>query len=65
MQALQILIEEPQILKRLFVGFDISPFTNPNTKPLERLECLSAAADYILKLTDQLNMIAGQGNKKP
>ena len=50
-QALEALIVELDIIKKLFVGFDISPFTNPDTKPLERLECLSSAANYILTLT--------------
>jgi type I restriction enzyme R subunit len=53
------------ILKKLFVGFDISPFTNPEAKPLERLECLSAAADYIITLTQQLNVASEQNANKP
>lgn len=62
-QALEALIIELDVLKKLFIGFDISPFTNPNAKPLERLECLSAAADYIITLTTQLNLSTEQGNK--
>ena len=62
-QALEALIIELDVLKKLFIGFDISPFTNPNAKPLERLECLSSAADYIITLTTQLNLSTGQGNK--
>ena len=62
-QALEALIIELEVLKKLFIGFDISPFTNPNAKPLERLECLSSAADYIITLTTQLNLSTGQGNK--
>ncbi|MBQ8272669.1 MAG: type I restriction endonuclease subunit R [Tidjanibacter sp.] len=61
LQALQALLIELDILKKLFVGFDISPFTDPNAKPLERLECLSAAADYIITLTDQLNAATQEG----
>lgn len=64
-QALEALIIELDIIKKLFVGFDISPFTNPDTKPLERLECLSSAANYILTLTEQLNVSLGQGAAKP
>ena len=62
-QALEALIIELDILKKLFVGFDISPFTNPATKPLERLECLSAAADYIISLTQMLNVTTKEGAK--
>ena len=64
-QALEALIIELGIIKQLFVGFDISPFTNPNTKPLERLECLSSAANYIITLNQKLNVTVGSGAKKP
>lgn len=62
-QALEALIIELDILKKLFVGFDITPFTNPDTKPLERLDCLSAAADYIISLTQMLNVTTKEGAK--
>lgn len=55
-QALEALIIELKILRDVFTGFDITPFTDPKTSPLERLECLSAAADYIITLTEQLNL---------
>ena len=64
-QALEALIIELDILKKLFVGFDISSFTNPDAKPLERLECLSSAADYIITLTQQLNVSSERGVTKP
>ncbi len=64
-QALEALIIELDILKKLFVGFDISSFTNPDAKPLERLECLSSAADYIITLTQQLNVSSDKGALKP
>jgi type I restriction enzyme R subunit len=64
-QALEALIIELDILKKLFVGFDISSFTNPDAKPLERLECLYSAADYIITLTQQLNVSSERGVTKP
>lgn len=64
-QAYESLIIELEILKSLFVGFDITPFTNPDTKPLERLECLSSAADYIITLNQKLNVSPDKGNGKP
>ena len=64
-QAYESLIIELEILKNLFVGFDISPFTNPDTKPLERLECLSSAADYIITLNQKLNVGPDKGKGKP
>ena len=64
-QAYESLIIELEILKSLFVGFDITPFTNPDTKPLERLECLSSGADYIITLNQKLNVSPDKGNGKP
>lgn len=55
-QALEALIIEMDILKKVFVDFDISPFTVSKTSPLERLECLSSAADYIITLNQQLKL---------
>jgi len=55
-QALESLIIELKILKNVFVDFDIKPFTDTNTTPLERLECLSSAADYIITLNSQLQL---------
>ncbi len=55
-QALESLIIELKIVSNVFVDFDITPFTDSKTTPLERLECLSSAADYIITLTEQLNL---------
>jgi type I restriction enzyme R subunit len=63
-QALEALIIELKILKEVFVGFDITPFTNPKTSPLDRLECLSSAADYIITTTGQLNLSNERGKPK-
>lgn len=63
-QALEALIVELDLIKRVFNGFDISTFTDPDAKPLDRLECLSAAANYILTLTEELNLDT-LGNGKP
>ena len=59
-QALETLIIELKIISDLFVDFDITPFTDSKTTPLERLECLSSAADFIIALPGQLNL----SNKK-
>jgi type I restriction enzyme R subunit len=58
-QALEALIVELDIISKLFTDFNITPFTDPDAKPLERLECLSSAADYIITLTQQLNLVTG------
>jgi len=55
-QALEALIIELKILSDVLVDFDITPFIDSKTTPLERLECLSSAADYLITLTEQLNL---------
>lgn len=55
LQSLEALIIELKIISDIFVDFDITPFTSSHTTPLERLESLSAAANYIITTTNQLN----------
>lgn len=55
-QALESLIIELKIVSDVFVDFDITPFTDSKTTPLDRLECLSSAADYIITLNEQLKL---------
>lgn len=64
-QALEALLIELDIMKHLMSGFDITPFTNHDAKPLERLECLSASADYIITLTQQLNVSSEKSASTP
>jgi type I restriction enzyme R subunit len=64
-QALEALIIELKILSDVFVDFDITPFTDSKTTPLERLECLSSAADFIITMTKQLNLSNEKDKPKP
>jgi type I restriction enzyme R subunit len=61
-QALEALIVELDLIKKLFVGFDLNPFTDENAKPLDRLDCLQAAAEHILTLSQMYN-VAKEGAK--
>lgn len=63
-QALGALIVELELIKQLFVGFDLTPFTDKNAKPLDRLECLQNAAEHILTLNKMYN-VAAEGARKP
>jgi type I restriction enzyme R subunit len=63
-QALEALIIELQIIKEVFTGFDINPFTNSTTSPLERLECLSSAADFVITSTELLKLSSERGKPK-
>ena len=55
-QTLEILRTELAIINQFFAGFDLSPFTDKDVKPLVRLECLSAAAEYIMSKNEVLNV---------
>lgn len=61
-QALGALIVELELIKQLFAGFDLRPFTDKDAKPLDRLECLQNAAEHILTLSKMYN-VAKEGAK--
>lgn len=61
-QALGALIVELDLIKQLFVGFDLHPFIDKNAKPLDRLDCLQNAAEYVLTLSKMYN-VAKEGSK--
>lgn len=61
-QALGALIIEMDLIKQLFVGFDLRPFTDKDAKPLDRLECLQNAAEHVLTLSKMYN-VAKEGAK--
>ncbi len=63
-QALGALIVELDLIKQLFSGFDLRPFTDKDAKPLDRLDCLQNAAEYVLSLNKMYN-VAAEGAKKP
>ena len=61
-QALGALIVELDLIKQLFVGFDLTPFTDKEAKPLDRLDCLQDAVEHILTLSKMYN-VAKEGAK--
>lgn len=61
-QALGALIIEMDLIKQLFVGFNLRPFTDKDAKPLDRLECLQNAAEHVLTLSKMYN-VAKEGAK--
>ena len=62
-QALGALLVELELIKQLFVGFDLTPFTDKDSKPFERLECLGDASEHILTLSKMYNV--AKDSKKP
>lgn len=61
-QALGALIVELELIRQLFAGFDLTPFTDKDAKPLDRLECLQEASEHVLTLTKMFN-VAKEGSK--
>lgn len=60
-QATMIFREELEIIKRLFVGFDITPFMNPECEAMLRYKLLAEAAEFVFMSTKVLN---SEGKKK-
>ena len=63
-QAHEALRIELEIIKQLFSGFDLSPFTDKEAEPIARLECLSQAAEYIITTSESLHIDSGKGAPK-
>lgn len=59
-QATMIFREELEVLKDLFIGFDLSPFINPNCNPVKRYTLLSKAAEFVFISTQILNVNSGK-----
>ena len=51
-----------EIIKNLFAGYDLKPFINPGTDPVERYELLAKAAEYVFTSTLELNSIGTDGS---
>lgn len=62
LQALGALLVELELIKQLFVEFDLNPFINKDSKPLDRLECLGKASEHILTLSKMYN-VAKEGKR--
>ena len=63
-QATKTFREELEILKRLFVDYDLKPFLNPHCDPVERYRLLSKAAEYVFVSTQELQTPSKKGSKK-
>ena len=63
-QATKTFREELEILKRLFVGYDLKPFLNPQCNPVERYRLLSKTAEYVFISTQELQTSSKKGSEK-
>ncbi|MBR2091357.1 MAG: type I restriction endonuclease subunit R [Fibrobacter sp.] len=63
-QATAVFREELEILKRLFAGYDLMPFLDPNCNPGKRYMLLAKAAEYVFTSTQELNSESKNGARK-
>ena len=61
-QALGAMLVELELINQLFVGFNLKPFIDKSSKPIDRLECLGKASEHILTLSKMYN-VAKEGKK--
>ena len=62
-QATNIFREEIEILKDLFIGYDLKPFLDPNGDPAKRYTLLAKAAEYVFVTTQELQTQSNDGKK--
>lgn len=60
-QATNAFREEIIILNQLFVGYDLKPFFDPESDPVERYRLLAKAAEYVFVSTQELHTESRNG----
>ena len=62
-QATHVFREEIEVLKDLFIGYDLKPFLDPNADPAQRYTLLAKAAEYVFVSTQELQTQSNGGKK--
>ena len=63
-QATDVFREELEVLKTMFTGYDLKPFLNPNSDPVERYRLLAKAAEYVFASIEELNSEGRSGTQR-
>ena len=63
-QATKAFREELSVLKKLFSGYDLTPFLDPHCEPIKRYTLLSKAAEYVFISTQELQLETKSRSKK-
>lgn len=63
-QATSVFREELEIIKRMFVDYDLNPFLDPECDPVERYRLLAKAAEYVFVSTQELQSEGNKGSQK-
>jgi type I restriction enzyme R subunit len=59
-QGTMIFREELEVLKTLFIDYDLAPFLDPECEPILRYQLLAKAAEYVFASTQELNSESGK-----
>ena len=62
-QATSVFREELEVLKNMFVGYDLKPFLNLECNPIERYRLLAKAAEYVFVSTQELKSEGKNGSQ--
>lgn len=62
-QATRVFREELEILKNLFVNYDLTPFLNIDCDPIERYRLLAKAAEFVFISTQELKLEGSKCSK--
>ncbi len=63
-QATDVFREELSVLKTMLAGYDLEPFLDPATDPVERYRLLAKAAEYVFASMEELNSEDKNGTRK-
>ena len=62
-QATGVFREELEVLKTMFIRYDLKPFLNPENDPVERYRLLAQAAEYVFASTEELRFADRSGSQ--
>lgn len=62
-QATGVFREELEVLKTMFIRYDLKPFLNPESDPVERYRLLAQAAEYVFASTEELRFADRSGSQ--
>lgn len=63
-QATMVFREELEVLKRMFMDYDLSSFLDAECDPVERYKLLAKAAEYVFASTEELHTDGEKGIQK-
>lgn len=62
-QATSVFREELEVLKNMFIGYDLTPFINMQCNPIDRYRLIAKAAEYVFVSTQELQSEGKNGHQ--